>query len=89
MLSICGMLLYRLIGRKKQEWNAQVYCQQITTETYQKRNVDVSRVVVLEPTNAVVEDVIRTFKVKHGNVEFDNHDFNGIFVKHAHILTST
>ena len=48
-----------------------------------------SMVVVLEPTNAVVEDVNRTIKVKHGNVEFDNHDFNGVFVKHAHILTST
>lgn len=48
-----------------------------------------SRVVILEPTNAVVENVNKTIKVKHGNAEFDNCEFNGILVKHAHILTST
>ena len=47
-----------------------------------------SRVVILEPYDGVVESVTSSFQVEHKNVEVRDYDFHGIPVEHAHIITS-
>lgn len=47
-----------------------------------------SRIVVLDPDHAAVEEVNREIQVEHGRVEIRDRDFFGQTVKHAYIITS-
>ena len=47
-----------------------------------------SRIVVVDPEDAAVQNLNRAIHVEHGNVEvWDNHFF-GLAIKHAQIITS-
>jgi hypothetical protein len=47
-----------------------------------------SRVILLDPTDDFVHTVTSEICIEHGNMEFADRAFNGIAVKHAHIITS-
>jgi hypothetical protein len=48
----------------------------------------ISRVVLLEPTNPLVINVNNSIQLEHKFNEFVDCTFNGIFIKHAYIVTS-
>lgn len=53
-----------------------------------EERVMLSRVVLLDPTDNLVKNVNSTTCIEHGNAEFVDCVFNGIVIKHAHIVTS-
>ena len=47
-----------------------------------------SRIVVVDPEDAAVQNLNRTIHVEHGNVEVWDNNFFGLAIKHAQIITS-
>lgn len=50
--------------------------------------VKLSKIVVVEPSDAFVKATNATINVRNGNVEFVNCEFDGLQIKHAFIITS-
>ncbi len=50
--------------------------------------ISLSRIVLLDKDNPVVEAVNRAFSVEHGQVECKDCNFFGLQLKHAYIITS-
>ncbi|HEX5043781.1 MAG TPA: hypothetical protein VFV75_12795 [Candidatus Polarisedimenticolaceae bacterium] len=50
--------------------------------------VMLSRIIVIDPANAALQDFTRWFDVEHGRMEAHDADFFGLTVRHAVIITS-
>ncbi len=50
--------------------------------------IKLSRIVVLENNHEAVKTIIKSIHVEHGEIEIQNSNFFGLFIKHAHIITS-
>jgi len=51
--------------------------------------LSISRIVILEKDNPVLEAIHKIVKVKHGKVEVENSNFFGVEITHAFISTSS
>ena len=51
--------------------------------------LSISRIVVLERGNPILEAIHRTVNVKHGKVEVKDNNFFGVQITRAHISTSS
>ena len=47
-----------------------------------------SRIVIVDPSDAAVQSLNRTIKVEHGSTEIRDSNFFGLPIKHAYIITS-
>lgn len=75
------------LGENKKE-TLRFIVDKINSKLTSEELIRLSRVVLLEPTNDLVNDVNNTIYVEHGNVELVDYTFNGIPIKHARIITS-
>lgn len=50
--------------------------------------LSLSRIVLLENDNPVLEAVRRAIRVRHGRVEVEDSEFFGVSIKHAYLITS-
>jgi len=51
--------------------------------------LSISRIVILEKGNQILESIHKVVNVKHGNVELKNSNFFGVEITHAYIITSS
>ncbi len=47
-----------------------------------------SRIVVVDPQDAAVQEINRAIQIEHGRVEVRDSNFFGLPIKHAYIITS-
>lgn len=47
-----------------------------------------SRIVIVDPNDAAVQNLNRAIKVEHGGTEVSDRNFFGLPIKHAYIITS-
>jgi len=50
--------------------------------------ISLSRIVLLDKGNPVLEAVNRAISIEHGQMEFKDCNFFGLQIKHAYIITS-
>jgi hypothetical protein len=50
--------------------------------------LSLSRIVLLEKDNPVLEAVHRAMRVRHGRVQVQDSEFFGLLIKHAYVITS-
>jgi hypothetical protein len=67
-------------------WNDLTY--QVSSRLDSSELNRLSRVVVLDPSDEVVQSMNRNFRVEHKNVEIRDFEVYGILIYHAHIFTS-
>ena len=65
----------------------------IAEEVHSRLDTDellfISRIVLLEKNNPILEAIHKAIRVKHGKVEIKNSSFSGIQITHACISTSS
>jgi len=61
---------------------------QIKNELEPQDMVEISRIILLEPSHPLVQTVNSVIRTEHGKAEFVDCRFSNIFVKHAFIITS-
>lgn len=77
----------RWLGKNKKE-TLKFIIDRINSKLASEELIKLSRVVLLEPTDDIVKSVNNAIQIEHGNAELVNVIFNGILIKHAHIVTS-
>lgn len=75
------------LGENKKE-TLRFIIDKINSKLTSEELIQLSRVVLLEPTNNLVKDVNSVINIERGNVELVDYVFNGIPIKHARIITS-
>jgi hypothetical protein len=60
----------------------------IKTELGSEQLLDLSKVVILDSSNKAVQALNRAIKVEHGQMELENTELFGLFVRKAYIITS-
>ena len=76
------------LGENKKE-TLRFIIDRISSKLASEELIKLSRVVLLEPTDDIVKSVNNAIQIEHGNAELVDYTFNGILIKHAHIVTST
>jgi hypothetical protein len=61
---------------------------QIKTRLGAQALTSLSRIIVIDPENAAVQDLNRTIQTEHSGIEVRDRYFFGLPVKHAYIITS-
>jgi len=75
------------LGKNKKE-ALRFIVDKINSKLTPEEVINLTMVVLLEPTDNLVKNVNTAVNVEHGNVKMLNVTLNGIPIKHAHIITS-
>ena len=70
------------------KWSLEYLSKQVQSKLEQDELLSISRIVLLEKGNPVVEAVQKAVNVKHGDLRVSNTNFSGLQVSQACISTS-